>query len=231
MLGAAGCGAGVTQTTLLFVYWYMRLSKHLVKGFGVSARVAAYAPILAVILVVPALVVFTSPGDWRASVVPWFFAAIPACLALTCLGLVGLHENRWVTLGGVWTALALLGLGGFFLAVGIGGLTGLQDLPEDELGLLAWLPVMSFGFGFVSLTPALAITAATTQRAGLLPRWGVWALWFIAPLLVVVFVVGGMGPAPVDELAAPVGLTAIMVGWTVVGQSLLRARTAKTTSV
>lgn len=192
-------------------------------GFGVSAQVAGNAPILAVGLAVPAVVVFTSPGDWRTTVVPWFFAAIPACLAVTCLGLVGLHKNRWVTLGGVWASLALLGLAGFFLAVGVGGLTGLQDLPEDELGLLAWLPIVSFGFGFFSLTPALAITAATTQSAGLLPRWGVWALWFIAPLLVVVFIVGGMGPAPIDELAAPIGLAAIMVGWIVVGQSLLRA--------
>lgn len=182
------------------------------------------------ILAVPALVVFSLPGDWRTSVVPWLFAAIPACLALTCLGLVGLHENRWVTLGGVWAALALPGLGGFFLAVGIGGLTGLQDLPEDELGLLAWLPVVSFGFGFISLTSALAITAATTQRAAVLPRWGMWSLWFIAPLLVVVFVLGGIAPAPVDELAARIGLTVIMLGWIVDGQSLLRVPTAQTTS-
>lgn len=162
--------------------------------------------------------------------VPWFFGAIPVCLALTCLGLVGIHEDRWVTVGGVWTALALLGLSGFFFAVGIGGLTGLQDLPEDELGLLAWLPIVSFGFGFLSLTPALVVTAVSTGKAALLPRWGVWALWFMAPLLVVIFIIGGTTPAPVDELAAPVGLALIMLGWVVVGQSLLKVQAGQSPS-
>lgn len=189
-------------------------------GFGVSVRAAAYAPILAVVLAIPGVAVFASPGDWRTSVVPWFFAAIPACLSLTCLGLVRVHQRPWVTFGGMWTALALLGMGGFFLAVGIGGLTGLQDLAEDELGWVAWLPIVSFGFGFLSLTPALVVTALSTGKARVLPRWGVLTLWFIAPLLVVVFVIGGNGPAPIDELAAPIGLTLILLGWIVVGQSV-----------
>ncbi|MDX1448346.1 MAG: hypothetical protein R3246_04710 [Acidimicrobiia bacterium] len=206
----------------------MRLIERLNGGFGVSARVAGYAPTAALVLAVPGVAAFVAPGDWRTSVVPWFFAAIPACFAVTCLGLVRLHRSRWVTVGGAWTALAMLGISGFFLAVGIGGLTGLQDLPEDQLGLLAWLPIISFGFGFLSMTPALAVTAWATQRADVVPRWGVWTLWLLAPLLAVIFIVGGNGPAPFDELAAPVGLSVIMLGWVVIGQALLRAHDART---
>jgi hypothetical protein len=54
----------------------------------VNLRVAGYAPIVAAVLAVPGLTVLMSPGDWRVSLSPWFFAAMPACLALTCLALL-----------------------------------------------------------------------------------------------------------------------------------------------
>lgn len=195
-------------------------------GRVVSPVTAAVAPLLGAALAVPALVIFASPGDWRRSAAPWFFAAVPACLAVTCVGIAQLHRRRWVTIGALWTALALTGLGGFFLAVGIGGLTGLQDLPEEQLGLLAWLPVLGFGFGFFSLTPALVVTAVSTGRAGLLPRWAVWSLWLLAPLLPITFAIGGNGPESIREYAPLIGLVVILVGWVVVGQAVRRGASA-----
>ena len=194
----------------------------------VNVKVAGYAPIMAVVLLAPALVVFMSPGDWRISLSPWFFAAIPTCLAMTCLGLIRVHQKRWVTIGAGWTALALLGLGAFPLAVGIGGLTGLQDLTDEQLGLLAWLPIIAWSFGFASLTPALVVTAISTGMAQVLPRWGVWALWFISPLLLITFIVGGTTPDSIAEPSVPIGLILIMFGWIVIGQSLLKVPKAQT---
>lgn len=196
-------------------------------GFGVSVGTAALAPVLAAVFLMGGMWVFIVAGDWRTSPAPWLMAAVPTSLVATCLGLVRVHGRRSVTFGGLWTASALLGIAGFFLAVGIGGLTGLQDLPEGELGLLAWLPIIGFGFGFFSMTPALVITAIGAGRAGILPRWGTWALWFVAPLLVVTFIVGGEGPEVIAGAAAPVGMILLAVGWIVIGRSLRRLPTSR----
>jgi hypothetical protein len=159
-------------------------------------------------------------GDIRSGLFPWLMAASAVGLALLGLRLIAVHGpdvTRSVLIGGWWTTLAFLGIAGFFVAVAVGGLLGID---EDEAGALATLPVIAMAFGLVSMTPAVAVLAFGARRAGVVPRWGVWAMWTAAPLLVLLLVYGGLADGPAEAVGASVLLGVFAVSWVVIGLSV-----------
>ena len=78
------------------------------------------------------------------------------------------------------------------------------------------------------MTPALAITAVGVGASGVLPGWGVWALWVEAPLLLITVIGGGMAPESLETLVLVSGFILIPLGWVVIGASLLRTKTLET---
>ena len=194
----------------------------------VNLRVAAYAPMLSLVLMIPAVLVMAAVDDWRLSPAPWLLGAALLCLAVCGLGLLKVHQpdpRRSVVIGVGLTVLAFLGLSSFPFAVGIGGLFGIE---EDSVGVLAYLPLIASGFGLVAMTPALAITAVGVGASRVLHRWGVWALWAEAPLLLAVVIGGGMAPDSLETLVLVSGFILIPLGWIVIGASLLRTKTLET---
>ena len=135
-------------------------------GFNVPAGWAAVAPVAA--LVFAGTGVALGSGDIREGVFPWAMALAASSLAVCCLGVLAAHGHRaraWIVIGSWWTAAAMIGIAGFFVAIAIGGLAGIE---EDEVGLLGWLPVISMAFGIISMTPALSVLGIGVTRAGLL---------------------------------------------------------------
>lgn len=182
-----------------------------------NPRVAGVAPVLGLLFVVWAIFVMVSVTDWRLSAAPWLLGAAILCLAVCCVGLLSVHQpdpRRSVLVGSGLTVLSLLCLASFPFAVGIGGVLGID---EDSAGILALLPLAASGFALVAMAPSLATIAAGVGASGLVPRWGVWALWFEAPLLPVTAVAGGFA-----EPALVVGFILIPLGWVVIGASLLK---------
>lgn len=62
-------------------------------GFGVSVRVAGYAPILVLVLAIAEMVAFAAFSDPRSSVAPWLFDGIAAPVGLTLIMLA------WIVVG------------------------------------------------------------------------------------------------------------------------------------
>jgi hypothetical protein len=78
------------------------------------------------------------------------------------------------------------------------------------------------------MTPALATAAVGVGASRVLPGWGVWALWFETPLLLVAIIGGGMAPESLKEVFLVSGFILIPLGWVVIGASLLRTKTLRT---
>jgi hypothetical protein len=129
-------------------------------------------------------------GDLRVGLLPWALAFAMVCLAACCLGLLAVHgpsPARVLIVGAWWTALAILGVAGFFLAVAIGELIGVD---EEDVGLAALPPLLGIMFGAVSMAPALAILAAGIGRARILPVWSRGAASVAAPILPLLLLLG-----------------------------------------
>jgi hypothetical protein len=191
----------------------------------VNVTVAAYAPMLGLVLMIWAVLELVSEGDWRFNASPWLLGAALICLAVCGLGLLKVHQpapRRSVVIGVGLTVLAFLGLSSFPFAVGISGLFGIE---EDSVGVLAYLPLIGAGLGFVAMTPALAVAGVGIRASRVLPDWGVWALWVETPLLLVTIIGGGMAPESLKEIFLVSGFILIPLGWVVIGASLLRTKT------
>lgn len=183
---------------------------------GISPRVAGFAPFLGLVLMAFAIPLMMSVADWRLSAAPWLLGFAVLSLAVCCLGVLNVHRpdpKRSVLFGTVLAALSFGGLAVFPFAVGIGGLLGIE---EDAAGILAYLPLIAAGFGFAAMTPALVTAAVGVGASGVLPRWGVWALWIEAPLLLLTTIGGGQA-----EPVLVIGFALIPVGWAVIGASLI----------
>jgi hypothetical protein len=122
-------------------------------GFHIERRIAGWAPLIGVLVggVGVAINSAVDAGDLRVGLLPWALTFAMACLAAFCLGLLAVHgpsPRRLVVVGAWWTTLAILGMAGFFLAVAIGELIGVDEeyagvatLPpysESCLGLFRW---------------------------------------------------------------------------------------------
>lgn len=155
-------------------------------------------------------------------------AAAAVGLALLGPRLIAVHGpdvSRSVLIGGWWIALAFLGIAGFFVAVAVGALLGID---EDDAGVFALLPMLSMAFGLLSMTPAAAMAAVGTARAGVIAWWGVAALWTVTPLLVMLLVYGGFAEGTAEKVGASLFLAVFAISWVVVGASLKSANVAST---
>jgi hypothetical protein len=159
-------------------------------------------------------------GDIRSGMFPWLMAVASAGLALLGLRLLAVHgpdPSRPVLVGGWWTILAFLGISGFFLAVAVGALLGID---EESAGVLSILPVVSMAFGLLSMTPAVGLLAFGAGRANVLPRWGMLALWTATPMLVVILIYGGLAEGSVETVGVSFLLGVFAISWVVVGVSV-----------
>ena len=184
----------------------------------VSQRVGGYAPLVGFGFAVVAILVTMFAADWRLSPAPWLFGAALLSLAVCCGGLLTIHQPDpgWpMRAGVVLTVLSLLSLASFPLAVGLGGVLGID---EESAGFFAGIPLVASAFGLIAMTPGLASTAYGAQTKRVLPRWGVWTLWIETPLLPLTAIIGG-----ITEPALPIGFAVIGIGWVLIGLALLRA--------
>lgn len=192
-------------------------------GFGIDRRAGA-APWLGIVVgaVGVALNSTVDDGDLRVGVFPWAMSLVVVCLALCCLGLLNGHaptSNAWTVVGTWWTTAALLGIGGFFVAIGVGSLLGID---ETEAGAVAIIPVVGMAFGLLSMTPALVTLAVGVGKAGKLSRWGRSSLWIAAPVLPLILVYGGAVEGTAETVGSAALLATFGAAWLVLGTSVLR---------
>jgi hypothetical protein len=201
-------------------------------GFDINPRVAGLAPIAAIVVgaVGVATNVRDANGDMRDGLLPWAMFIAMVCLAACCLGVLSAHRShtsRWVIIGGWWTALALIGIGGFFLSIALGSVLGID---EEDAGLLVWPPVLGMMFGILSMMPAMFTLAVGVTRAHVLPKFGTAALWIAAPVIPLAMVFGGLAEGTA-ETAGMSTLMAVFVGaWIVLGIALVRTGTTRPAS-
>jgi hypothetical protein len=193
-------------------------------GFDVDLKVAGLAPIAAIVVgaVGVATNVRDANGDLRDGLLPWAMFITMVCLATCCLGVLSAHRpyiNRWVIIGGWWGALAVVGIGGFFLSIAIGSVFGID---EEDAGLFVWPPLLGIMFGITSIMPAMLTLAVGATRAHVLPWFGTTALWVGAPVVPIAMIYGGFAEGTVETVGMST-LMAVFVGaWIVLGIALLR---------
>jgi hypothetical protein len=193
-------------------------------GFDINPQLAGLAPIAAIVVgaVGVASNVRDANGDIRDGLLPWAVFVAMVCLAVCCLGVLSAHRshtNRWVIVGGWWTVLALVGIGGFFLSIAIGSIFAID---EEDAGFLVWPPLLGMMFGIISIMPAMLALAVGATRAHVLPWFGTTALWVGAPVVPLAMVYGGLAEGTAETVGMST-LMAVFVGaWIVLGAALLR---------
>jgi hypothetical protein len=208
--------------------WTMQVSWR--TGFNINQMVAGLAPIAAIGVgaVGVATNVRDANGDIRDGLLPWAMFIAMMCLAACCLGVLSVHRshtNRWIIIGGWWTVLALVGIGGFFLSIAIGSVLGID---EEDAGLLVWPPLLGMMFGIISIMPGMLALATGATRAHVLPWFGTAALWVGAPVVPLAMIYGGLAEGTAETFGMST-LMALFVGaWMTLGVSLLRIDPAST---
>lgn len=175
-------------------------------------------------LVVGILGVATNQGgDIRSGLFSLAMAVAFTLLATCAQGVLRIHERppRMVTIGGWWTTLALLGAAGFFAAVAVGAMLGLD---EETLGGFAILPVASMAFGIVTLPIATTIFALAVRRSGQLPARASTPLLVAGWVPPVLMIFGGLTEGTAESLGSA-ALAATFFGVWVVTGSAVRPRT------
>lgn len=198
-------------------------------GFDINPKLAGLAPIAAIVAgaVGVATNVRDSNGDIRDGLLPWAMFIAMVCLAACCLGVLSAHRsdtNRWAIVGGWWTVLALIGIGGFFLSIAIGSVLGID---EEDAGLLAWPPFLGMAFGIISIMPAMLTLAAGATRAHVLPWFGTTALWVGAPVVPLAMVFGGLAEGTTETVGMSTLMAAFVGAWIILGVALLRTNKAR----
>lgn len=118
-------------------------------------------------------------GDLSSGLLPRLIAAAAVGFALLGLRLIAVHGpdvTRLVLIGGSWTTLAFLWMAGFFVAVEVGALLGID---ENEAGFMAVLPAISMTFGLLSIAPAVVSSAFGLGGSAAVPRLGVFAISWV----------------------------------------------------
>lgn len=185
-------------------------------GFGLNPRIVGLAPFAA--LVVGGLgIVLTPSGDIREGLFPWGVASACVLLATTALGVLVVHPTppaRSMLVGAWWSALALCGIAGFFVAIGIGGLLGIDENTDNPLALL---PVAAMAFGLLSMMPAMATLLISVRAANRIPQWARNASWLIVPVLPALLILGGLAEGTVETIGSLLLLASFAAGWVTLG--------------
>ena len=190
-------------------------------GLDINPKWAGLAPI-ASIAVGAVGVATNADGDIRVGLLPWTVFLAMVLLATCCLGVLSAHgpdTNGWLIVGGWWTTLALVGIGGFFLSIAVGSALGID---EEEVGLLVWPPLLGMAFGIISITPAMLMLAVGATRARVLPWFGKAALWVGAPVMPIAMIYGGLAEGTAETSGIGLLMALFMGTWIVLGISLLR---------
>ena len=194
-----------------------------------TIRIGAIAGMLSPLpLLAAGWITATAGQNLRQNGFPWM-ATLAALLTAACvLGLTALHSARWsapVRAAGLVTVAALLGIGGFFTALGI----------EDLLATVAGTPRFLSdneaitGIGTLAgsvltlvVTPlGLAVIGIATFRSRLLSRTGRLSAVALTPCLVLGALISA---AATSAPAATVWVPVFGACWLLLGYSLLRSR-------
>jgi hypothetical protein len=122
-----------------------------------------------------------------------------------------------VTVGGWWTAFALLGPAGFFAGVAVGAALGLD---EETLGGFAILPVATMGFGIITLPIGATLLALAVRRSGQLPARASTSLLiagWVPPLLIIF---GGLAEGTAESVGSAALVATFFGAWLLTGNAL-----------
>lgn len=193
-------------------------------GLSLDPRWTGLAPLAA--LVTGGLGVLLTPsGDIREGLFPWGVALSMALVAGCAVGVVAAHQpepRRSVLVGGWWSAMAYLAMAGFFIAIGIGGLLGVDEETENPLALF---PIAAMTFGLLSSGPALGTLAYGVTRAHRLPSWGAAGAWCAVGAFPALLIFGGLVEGTAESVGSAVIMGAFVGGWITLGLSTRAAAT------
>lgn len=195
---------------------------------NLDPRIAGRAPAVGLLIGGVGVVVnnMTADGDIRQGILPWTLVIAVACFAWCSLGVLSFHgpaATRPMVLGALWVALAFCGMAGFFLALGVGSLLGID---EDEIGVAVWPPLLGMMAGMLSITPATATLAAGMTRARVVPWWSRAAAWVAAPALPVLLIYGGLTEGRIETFGTAAIMGLFGAAWIVIGISISGRRNA-----
>jgi hypothetical protein len=170
----------------------------------------------------------TAGQNLRQNGFPWAATLAAILTALCVVGLTALHASRWsapARAAGLITATAILGIAGFFTALGT------EDLLANVAGTPRFLSDNEAITGIGTLTGSiltlvvtplgLAMIGIATCRSGLLGRTGRMSAAALAPCLVLgAFVSAAATSAAVAAVWVPV----LGACWFLLGHDLLRSR-------
>lgn len=169
----------------------------------------------------------TMGPNLRENGFPWTAAAAGVLAAICTAGLTGLHGSRWGRSGqaaGLATVAAMLGIAGFFAALGT------EDLLARQLGMRRYLSDNDVITGVGTLTASaltlivvplgLVILGIATLRTAVLDRTGRLATAALAPCLLGSAITAGASSSTI----APSAWIVLFGGcWFLLGRSLRRA--------
>lgn len=170
----------------------------------------------------------TAGQNLRQNGFPWA-ATLAAILTAACvLGLTALHSTRWaapVRVAGLVTAVAILGIAGFFTALGtedlLATVAGTPRFLSDNEAITG-IGTLTGSILTLVLTPlGLAVIGIATFRSGLLSRTGRLSAVALAPCLVLGALVSAAATsAPTAASWVPL----FGACWFLLGRDLLRSR-------
>ena len=181
---------------------------------------AGWAPVVGLGILVAGSLLWEAQ-ELRRGPTPWTTGVGALSIGLCALGVMSAHRpypSGAVIVGAWWTAVATLGVAGFMLGMGIGGLVGLdEDNAPDALAIGA---VASMGFGMLSFAPAQLVLATGVYRARRLPTHVAVALLLAALALPTLLLAIGFFEEHVGDQALVATLLVVGVAWITVGQAL-----------
>ncbi|MGI8983707.1 MAG: hypothetical protein ACR2HM_04115 [Acidimicrobiales bacterium] len=203
----------------------VRVLRHWRVGFDIEPRVAGFAPLIGILVggVGVAINSALDDGDLRVGVFPWTLTFAMGCLGACSLGLLRVHgpsPTGALVVGAWWTTLAVWAIGGFFMAVAIGALIGLD---EEDAGIAVMPPLLGMMFGVLSIAPAMATLAMGMSRARVLPRWSRFAAWAAAPAVPLLLLLG-ITEGAVETIGSSALMALFGAAWITMGISITRHR-------
>lgn len=178
------------------------------------------APLLTVGFVAGA--VASDQGDLRKGLFPWLLAATAASMALIPVGVLAVHPDRskTLTVAGLWATWGFLGPAIGLGAIAVGSALG---IPEEDAGILAFIPVATVGSGVISMTPAAWLLAWSVRNSEALRPHSKAILWAVGPIIPLMMIGAGIAEGPWESRIFVGSLVLLVAGWSAVAASTRRA--------